>query len=158
MPSRSVCTAHCKQVSVGTFLCFVCVSCFVDTADLQYLKVLFEKLRLHERCENKKLPKTTGKQQQSTSEAAVRHTPEHQRKHTQISQLDPQISANLRNVLTFETFRYGNVFPQTSKHTNSSADLLFLVTTVCKYAYTVLQSGQLSLCPFATTLSFLYDS
>ncbi|KAM7366368.1 hypothetical protein PAMP_015814 [Pampus punctatissimus] len=38
------------------------------TSDL--LGVLFEKLRLHERCENKKLPKTMNKQQQSTSEAA----------------------------------------------------------------------------------------
>lgn len=33
-------------------------------------KVLFERLRLHEQCENKKLPKTLNKQQ-STSEAAV---------------------------------------------------------------------------------------
>lgn len=35
-------------------------------------KVLFERLRLHEQCENKKLPKTVNKQQ-STSEAAVRY-------------------------------------------------------------------------------------
>lgn len=35
-------------------------------------KVLFEKLRLHEQCENKKLPKTLNKQQ-STSEAAVQY-------------------------------------------------------------------------------------
>lgn len=34
------------------------------------LQVLFEKLCLHERCDNKKLPKTINKQQ-STSEAAV---------------------------------------------------------------------------------------
>ncbi|KAK5604739.1 hypothetical protein CRENBAI_011449 [Crenichthys baileyi] len=38
---------------------------------MQPLKVLFEKLRLHELCENKKLPKTISKQQQSTSEAAL---------------------------------------------------------------------------------------
>ncbi|XP_066537770.1 DNA polymerase nu isoform X2 [Hoplias malabaricus] len=37
----------------------------------EMLGVLFEKLRLQERCENKKLPKTVLKQQQSTSEAAL---------------------------------------------------------------------------------------
>lgn len=36
------------------------------------LQVLFDKLCLHEQCENRKLPKTLSKQQQSTSEAAVR--------------------------------------------------------------------------------------
>lgn len=41
------------------------------------LKVLFEKLCLHEQCENKKLPKTLNKQQQSTSEAAVRRSQMH---------------------------------------------------------------------------------
>lgn len=35
------------------------------------LQVLFDKLCLHEQCENRKLPKTLNKQQQSTSEAAV---------------------------------------------------------------------------------------
>uniref|UniRef100_A0A3Q0SH24 Polymerase (DNA directed) nu n=1 Tax=Amphilophus citrinellus TaxID=61819 RepID=A0A3Q0SH24_AMPCI len=44
---------------------------FLLTSNTQLRTVLFEKLRLHERCENKKLPKTTGKQQQSTSEAAL---------------------------------------------------------------------------------------
>lgn len=42
---------------------------------LTVLQVLFEKLRLQERCENKKLPKTVLKQQRSTSEAAVRARP-----------------------------------------------------------------------------------
>uniref|UniRef100_A0A3Q3MQU0 Polymerase (DNA directed) nu n=1 Tax=Mastacembelus armatus TaxID=205130 RepID=A0A3Q3MQU0_9TELE len=44
---------------------------FLVTSNTQLRTVLFEKLRLHERCENKKLPKTINKQQQSTSEAAV---------------------------------------------------------------------------------------
>uniref|UniRef100_A0A3Q2VPN0 Polymerase (DNA directed) nu n=1 Tax=Haplochromis burtoni TaxID=8153 RepID=A0A3Q2VPN0_HAPBU len=44
---------------------------FLLTSNTQLRTILFEKLRLHERCENKKLPKTIGKQQQSTSEAAV---------------------------------------------------------------------------------------
>lgn len=41
------------------------------------LQVLFEKLCLHEQCENRKLPRTLNKQQQSTSEAAVRHLQTH---------------------------------------------------------------------------------
>uniref|UniRef100_A0AAQ5Z1Z5 DNA-directed DNA polymerase family A palm domain-containing protein n=1 Tax=Amphiprion ocellaris TaxID=80972 RepID=A0AAQ5Z1Z5_AMPOC len=44
---------------------------FLVTSNTQLRTVLFEKLRLHERCENKKLPKTINKQQQSTSEAAL---------------------------------------------------------------------------------------
>ncbi|XP_070849889.1 DNA polymerase nu [Chaetodon trifascialis] len=44
---------------------------FLITSNTQLRTVLFEKLRLHERCENKKLPKTVNKQQQSTSEAAL---------------------------------------------------------------------------------------
>ncbi|XP_035473384.2 DNA polymerase nu isoform X3 [Scophthalmus maximus] len=44
---------------------------FLVTSSTQLRTVLFEKLRLHERCENKKLPKTVNKQQQSTSEAAL---------------------------------------------------------------------------------------
>ncbi|XP_017288658.2 DNA polymerase nu [Kryptolebias marmoratus] len=44
---------------------------FLLTSNAQLRTVLFEKLRLHERCENKKLPKTVSKQQQSTSEAAL---------------------------------------------------------------------------------------
>ncbi|XP_028285604.1 DNA polymerase nu [Parambassis ranga] len=44
---------------------------FLVTSNTQLRTVLFEKLRLHERCENKKLPKTVNKQQQSTSEAAL---------------------------------------------------------------------------------------
>uniref|UniRef100_A0A669B1J7 Polymerase (DNA directed) nu n=1 Tax=Oreochromis niloticus TaxID=8128 RepID=A0A669B1J7_ORENI len=44
---------------------------FLLTSNTQLRTVLFEKLHLHERCENKKLPKTVGKQQQSTSEAAL---------------------------------------------------------------------------------------
>ncbi|XP_041842355.1 DNA polymerase nu isoform X3 [Melanotaenia boesemani] len=44
---------------------------FLVTSNTQLRAVLFEKLRLHERCENKKLPKTFNKQQQSTSEAAL---------------------------------------------------------------------------------------
>ncbi|KAM9717512.1 DNA polymerase nu [Menidia menidia] len=43
---------------------------FLVTSSSQLRTVLFEKLRLHERCESKKLPKTF-KQQQSTSEAAL---------------------------------------------------------------------------------------
>ncbi|CAG5959801.1 unnamed protein product, partial [Menidia menidia] len=45
---------------------------FLVTSSSQLRTVLFEKLRLHERCESKKLPKTF-KQQQSTSEAADLH-------------------------------------------------------------------------------------
>ncbi|XP_073330734.1 DNA polymerase nu [Pagrus major] len=44
---------------------------FLVTSNTQLRTVLFEKLCLHERCENKKLPKTINKQQQSTSEAAL---------------------------------------------------------------------------------------
>ncbi|KAM4565049.1 DNA polymerase nu [Fundulus diaphanus] len=44
---------------------------FLVTSNTQLRTVLFEKLRLHERCKNKKLPKTINKQQQSTSEAAL---------------------------------------------------------------------------------------
>ncbi|KAM6960389.1 DNA polymerase nu [Tautogolabrus adspersus] len=44
---------------------------FLVTSNAQLRTVLFEKLCLHERCENKKLPKTVNKQQQSTSEAAL---------------------------------------------------------------------------------------
>nr|XP_020480267.1 DNA polymerase nu isoform X2 [Monopterus albus] len=44
---------------------------FLVTSSTQLRTVLFEKLRLHERCENKKLPKTINKQQQSTSEAVL---------------------------------------------------------------------------------------
>ncbi|XP_037613761.1 DNA polymerase nu isoform X3 [Sebastes umbrosus] len=44
---------------------------FLVTSSAQLRTVLFEKLCLHERCENKKLPKTINKQQQSTSEAAL---------------------------------------------------------------------------------------
>ncbi|XP_047242292.1 uncharacterized protein LOC124880916 isoform X4 [Girardinichthys multiradiatus] len=44
---------------------------FMVTSNAQLRAVLFEKLRLHELCENKKLPKTISKQQQSTSEAAL---------------------------------------------------------------------------------------
>ncbi|XP_063042910.1 DNA polymerase nu-like [Engraulis encrasicolus] len=44
---------------------------FLVSSSNQLRLVLFEKLRLHERCENKKLPKTLLKQQQSTSEAVL---------------------------------------------------------------------------------------
>ncbi|XP_037336758.2 DNA polymerase nu [Pungitius pungitius] len=44
---------------------------FLVTSNTQLRTVLFEKLCLHERCENKKLPKTVNTQQQSTSEAAL---------------------------------------------------------------------------------------
>ncbi|XP_038126243.1 DNA polymerase nu [Cyprinodon tularosa] len=44
---------------------------FLVTSNAQLRTVLFEKLCLHERCRNKKLPKTINKQQQSTSEAAL---------------------------------------------------------------------------------------
>uniref|UniRef100_A0A8B9JB99 DNA-directed DNA polymerase n=1 Tax=Astyanax mexicanus TaxID=7994 RepID=A0A8B9JB99_ASTMX len=44
---------------------------FLVSSSAQLRLVLFEKLRLHKRCENKKLPKTVLKQQQSTSEAAL---------------------------------------------------------------------------------------
>ncbi|XP_073716027.1 DNA polymerase nu isoform X1 [Misgurnus anguillicaudatus] len=43
---------------------------FLVSSSAQLRLILFEKLRLHERCENKKLPKTV-KQQQSTSETAL---------------------------------------------------------------------------------------
>eukprot|EP00064_Thunnus_orientalis_P018935 superscaffoldBa00004533_g19044 len=56
---RTVCTF------MYTSVCVVCMHVYPAAP------VLFEKLRLHERCENKKLPKTTNKQQQSTSEAAL---------------------------------------------------------------------------------------
>lgn len=70
-----------SYVSVCVCLC-VCTFDVTDLRLLQCLKVLFEKLCLHERCENKKLPKTVNTQQQSTSEAAV-WRPQKQ-KHTQI--------------------------------------------------------------------------
>ncbi|XP_055359169.1 uncharacterized protein LOC114851413 isoform X3 [Betta splendens] len=44
---------------------------FLITSNSQLRTVLFDKLRLHERCENKKLPKTSNKQQQSTCEATL---------------------------------------------------------------------------------------
>nr|XP_046236529.1 DNA polymerase nu isoform X2 [Scatophagus argus]XP_046236530.1 DNA polymerase nu isoform X2 [Scatophagus argus]XP_046236531.1 DNA polymerase nu isoform X2 [Scatophagus argus]XP_046236532.1 DNA polymerase nu isoform X2 [Scatophagus argus]XP_046236533.1 DNA polymerase nu isoform X2 [Scatophagus argus]XP_046236534.1 DNA polymerase nu isoform X2 [Scatophagus argus]XP_046236535.1 DNA polymerase nu isoform X2 [Scatophagus argus] len=44
---------------------------FLVTSSTQLRTVLFEKLCLHKQCENKKLPKTINKQQQSTSEAAL---------------------------------------------------------------------------------------
>ncbi|XP_047675713.1 DNA polymerase nu [Tachysurus fulvidraco] len=44
---------------------------FLVSSSSQLRQVLFEKLRLHARCENKKLPKTLLKQQQSTSEAVL---------------------------------------------------------------------------------------
>ncbi|XP_029382792.1 DNA polymerase nu [Echeneis naucrates] len=44
---------------------------FLVTSNTQLRTILFEKLRLHEQCEKKKLPKTINKQQQSTSEAAL---------------------------------------------------------------------------------------
>ncbi|XP_034020021.1 DNA polymerase nu [Thalassophryne amazonica] len=44
---------------------------FLVTSNTQLRTVLFEKLRLHEHCENKKLPKTINRQQQSTSEAVL---------------------------------------------------------------------------------------
>ncbi|KAJ8390323.1 hypothetical protein AAFF_G00108920 [Aldrovandia affinis] len=44
---------------------------FLVSSSTQLRLVLFEKLRLQERCENRKLPKTMLKQQQSTSEAAL---------------------------------------------------------------------------------------
>uniref|UniRef100_H3D8M0 DNA-directed DNA polymerase n=1 Tax=Tetraodon nigroviridis TaxID=99883 RepID=H3D8M0_TETNG len=43
---------------------------FLITSNTQLRAVLFERLRLHQQCENKKLPKTLNKQQ-STSEAAL---------------------------------------------------------------------------------------
>ncbi|CAG05770.1 unnamed protein product, partial [Tetraodon nigroviridis] len=45
---------------------------FLITSNTQLRAVLFERLRLHQQCENKKLPKTLNKQQ-STSEAAVQY-------------------------------------------------------------------------------------
>ncbi|TNN72010.1 DNA polymerase nu [Liparis tanakae] len=66
---RTVCTRY------GFVIVFCSVSCVgfdvMKYVVSQRLKVLFEKLCLHERCENKKLPKTVNKQQQSTSEAAL---------------------------------------------------------------------------------------
>lgn len=50
-----------------------CLCIYTDCNASSCCQVLFEKLRLHARCENKKLPKTLLKQQQSTSEAVV-HT------------------------------------------------------------------------------------
>ncbi|XP_067117220.1 DNA polymerase nu [Osmerus mordax] len=44
---------------------------FLVSSCTQLRTVLFDKLRLHERCDNKKLPKTLLTQQQSTSEAAL---------------------------------------------------------------------------------------
>lgn len=99
---------QCCEVLIRKFLLFsfytlcvcACHGFFFYIVYLRCLKVLFEKLRLHERCENKKLPKTVNKQQQSTSEAAVRHTRTRKHKHaTQICQFDPQISFNLRKTV-----------------------------------------------------------
>ncbi|XP_054609942.1 DNA polymerase nu isoform X2 [Dunckerocampus dactyliophorus] len=44
---------------------------FLITSNIQLRTVLFEKLRLHEVCENKRLPRTFSTQQQSTSEATL---------------------------------------------------------------------------------------
>ncbi|XP_028822524.1 DNA polymerase nu-like [Denticeps clupeoides] len=44
---------------------------FLVSSNTQLRTVLFEKLRLHDRCEQKKLPKTLLTQQQSTSEAVL---------------------------------------------------------------------------------------
>ncbi|XP_035283092.1 DNA polymerase nu isoform X2 [Anguilla anguilla] len=44
---------------------------FLVSSSAQLRLVLFEKLRLQDRCENRKLPKTVLKQQQSTSEAVL---------------------------------------------------------------------------------------
>nr|XP_057922479.1 DNA polymerase nu isoform X2 [Doryrhamphus excisus] len=44
---------------------------FLITSNTQLRTVLFEKLRLHERCKNKRLPRTLSTQQQSTSEATL---------------------------------------------------------------------------------------
>ncbi|KAM8900468.1 LOW QUALITY PROTEIN: DNA polymerase nu [Spinachia spinachia] len=44
---------------------------FLVTSNTQLRAVLFEKLCLQERCDNKRLPKTVNTQQQSTSEAAL---------------------------------------------------------------------------------------
>ncbi|XP_068612187.1 DNA polymerase nu [Brachionichthys hirsutus] len=44
---------------------------FLVTSNVQLRSVLFEKLCLHRQCENKRLPKTVNKRQQSTSEAAL---------------------------------------------------------------------------------------
>ncbi|KAJ8008471.1 hypothetical protein DPEC_G00105160 [Dallia pectoralis] len=44
---------------------------FLVSSSTQLRTVLFEKLRLQKRCENKKLPKTLNKQQHSTSEATL---------------------------------------------------------------------------------------
>lgn len=68
--------------------------CILMMSDV--LKVLFERLRLHERCENKKLPRTLNKQQ-STSEAVVQY-----RKRVEIN-----VSTLLLSILTasFHPFR-----------------------------------------------------
>lgn len=78
----------CAYVSVsvhvcsGVFSCSMLCACFslMDLCTLciyDVLQVLFDKLCLHEQCKNKKLPKTLNKQQQSTSEAAVRRAQTH---------------------------------------------------------------------------------
>ena len=91
------------------------------------LKVLFEKLCLQERCENKKLPKTINKQQQSTSEAAVsmhRHKHADTHRHTQIRHFHPLISFSLRkNSSEVSVFVMMNPesYTNTQTHTQSIA-------------------------------------
>lgn len=97
------------------------------------LKVLFEKLCLHQRCENKKLPKTINKQQQSTSEAAVQHTQTHKHKqtHTNISiSCSNLILCEKTSSVLFEvwvaalTHSYGLIQTDTHKYTMKHIHML----------------------------------
>lgn len=83
-PSYCVVVCICEYQWHGSsvFSCSMLCACFIlmDLCTLciyDVLQVLFDKLCLHEQCKNKKLPKTLNKQQQSTSEAAVRRTQTH---------------------------------------------------------------------------------
>uniref|UniRef100_A0A672YL87 Polymerase (DNA directed) nu n=1 Tax=Sphaeramia orbicularis TaxID=375764 RepID=A0A672YL87_9TELE len=85
---------------------------FLLTSSSQLRTVLFEKLRLHERCENKKLPKTVNKQQ-STSEAAVRHT----QTITQTHECKDRVQLSLLNYISSTWFQTSAVTGRiTSKH------------------------------------------
>lgn len=119
----------CAHVSTWVLLINVCLlqlERFVHILDLQCLKVLFEKLRLHEHCKNKKLPKTINKQHQSTSEATVWSTQTH--KHRLISQFDPQIFFRLVFFWSF-SMHTDNWRRQIHKHTLSHVCYLILINS-----------------------------
>lgn len=74
-PSRRVCSCeyHCLLKCIVRYALrkFPSERGLFTLCMCNVLQVLFDKLGLHEQCDNRKLPKTLNKQQQSTSEAAV---------------------------------------------------------------------------------------